>query len=187
MTVRRGLTLAAVAALVAAAAAVLVTLGRADLVPGATPSAAAAAAVPTITDTTWPYASTAPATSAAPSPDAKPDQATESPDAEPNAKPDAVPAASAAPFVQHFADGPTASPLPKQKSPTAPLKVSAFVDGCDHNYGSPTQCVPLVFPGGVTGVEGKCAWLAAHGFTSVIVAGRDSQGLDTDGDGLACD
>jgi len=184
MTVRRGLTLAVVAALVAAAAAVLLTLGRAGLVSGATPSPAAAAA-PTITDSTWPFHSTAPADSTAsakpdaPSPGAKPDKATESADV--------VPATSAAPFVQHFADEPTASPLPHQKSPTAPLKISAFVDGCDHNYGTRTQCVPLTFPDGVTGAAAKCAWLAAHGFTDLIVAGKDSQGLDADRDGIACD
>ncbi|WP_436535807.1 hypothetical protein [Actinoplanes sp. HUAS TT8] len=69
------------------------------------------------------------------------------------------------------------------KSPTAPLKVPAFVDGCDHNYGTATQCVPLTFPAGVTD---KCAWLAAHGFTDLIVAGKDRQRLDADADGIAC-
>ena len=178
MTLRRGLSFAAVAALVAAAAAVLVTLGRAGLTSGNTPAPAAAPA-PTITGPFSLPALSLPAPTGSDSapPPAKPRRTTG----------DVVPAASPAPFVQHFADGPTASPLPQQKSPTAPLKVSAFVDGCDHNYGTTTQCVPLVFPGGVTGAKDKCAWLAAHGFTDLIVAGRDSQGLDTDGDRLACD
>ena len=179
MTVRRASTLAAVVALVAAAAAVLLTLGRAGLAgAGAAPSPAAAPPpAPAITDSTWPLYSTAPAEPSAPPP---------SPSAEPGKATSTVAVAPAAPFVQHFADGPTASPLPKQKSPTAPLKVSAFVDGCDHNYGTRTQCVPLTFPDGITGVEAKCAWLAAHGFTNLIVAGQDSQGLDPDGDGTAC-
>ncbi len=90
---------------------------------------------------------------------------------------------SPAPFVQRFTSGPATSPRPTIRSPKAPVKVPAFVDGCDHNYGTPTQCVPLIFPAGVTD---KCSWLAAHGFTALIVAGRDSQRLDADGDGTAC-
>jgi hypothetical protein len=181
MTVRRGLTPAAVAVLVTAAAAVLVTLGRSGLTSGNTPSPSPAAAVPAITGATWPFSSPAPTRSDSALPTVRPG----TPAAAETA--DVVPAAAPAPFVQQFADGPTASPLPKQKSPTAPLKVPAFVDGCDHNYGARTQCVPLAFPDGVTGAEGKCAWLAAHGFTDLMVAGRDSQGLDADGDGVACD
>ncbi|MCU7728511.1 hypothetical protein ODJ79_32775 [Actinoplanes sp. KI2] len=171
MTVRRGSTVVAVVALVAAVAAVLVTFGRAGLGSGATPSPAAVAP-PVVVDSTWPSPSVAAVHSTTPTPPAVPSA---------GASP------KAAPFVQHFGDGTTASPLPKQKSPTAPLKVPAFVDGCDHHYGTPTQCVPLVFPAGVAGTEGKCAWLAAHGFTDLIVAGKDSQGLDADGDGVACD
>ena len=181
MTLRRGLSFAAVAALVAAAAAVLWTLGRAGLTAGTTPAPAAAAAVPAVSDATRPSSAPAPMAPVPTRSDPAPSPA------KPGATADAVPAATPAPFVQHFADGPTASPLPRQKSPTAPLKVPAFVDGCDHNYGTTTQCVPLVFPGGVAGAEGKCAWLAAHGFTDLIVAGKDSQGLDADHDGVACD
>ncbi|WP_285550603.1 hypothetical protein [Actinoplanes regularis] len=172
MRIRRALTLAGVVALVAAAAAVLVTLGRAAL----TPSSVAAA--PAVTDSTWPYHSPAPAESGSPPPPGRPGR---------TATASALPAVSPAPFVQHFADGPTAGPQPMRRSPTAPLKVPAFVDGCDHNYGTRTQCVPLAFPDGVTGAAGKCSWLAAHGFTGLIVAGRDVQGLDADGDGTACD
>jgi hypothetical protein len=174
MTLRRGLTLAAVAALVAAAAAVLVTLGRAGLTSGGTP---APAALPIVTRATSPLSPPASVPTPISPVRVSPAAATA------NVVPSAVPA----PFVQHFADGPTASPLPRQKSPTAPLKISAFVDRCDHNYGTRTQCVPLTFPDGITGVEGKCAWLAAHGFTDLVVAGRDSQGLDADGDRTACD
>jgi hypothetical protein len=176
MTVRRGLT---VAALVAAAAAVLVTLGRAGLTSGNTP--APTVAHPATTGATWPFSSPAPTRSDSVPPPVKPGGTAVAPTA------NVVPAVSPAPFVQPFADGPAASPLPKQKSPTAPLEVSAFVDGCDHDYGTGTECVPLAFPGGVTGAEGKCAWLAAHGFTDLVVVGRDSQGLDADGDGVACD
>ncbi|BCJ41264.1 hypothetical protein GCM10010168_44380 [Actinoplanes ianthinogenes] len=173
MTLRRITTLTAVAALVAAAAAVLVALVRAGL---DTPSPVAAAA-PAITDSTWPFPSpTAASRSAAPAVKPAVEPAGTTP-------PAVAPAASPAPFVQHFADGATASPLPAKKSPTAPVKVPAFADGCDHNYGTPTQCVPLTFPAGVTDA---CSWLAAHGFTDLKVAGRDVQNLDPDGDGTAC-
>ncbi|WP_034213383.1 hypothetical protein [Actinoplanes subtropicus] len=186
MTVRRGLTLAAVAALVAAAAAVLVTLGRAGLASGGTP---APAALPIVTRATSPLSPPASVPTPISAPVSTPVSTPISPvGASPGAETaDVVPAASPAPFVQHFADGPTASPLPRQQSPTTPLKISAFVDGCDHNYGTRTQCVPLVFPDGITGVAGKCAWLAAHGFTHLMVAGKDTQGLDADGDRTACD
>ncbi|MFI1994167.1 hypothetical protein [Actinoplanes sp. NPDC020271] len=170
MTARRLFSLTAVVALVAAAAAVLVLLGRAALTPGDPPSPLAAAAEPSSPPAPVP-------SEPAPPPPGKP-----VPAATPPANP--VPAAAPAPFVQHFASGATAGPLPRRKSPTATVDVPAFVDGCDHNYGTPTQCVPLTFPPGVTD---RCAWLAAHGFTQLLVAGRDDQHLDPDGDGTACD
>jgi hypothetical protein len=183
MTGRRGVPLVAVFALVAVAAAVLVALSRAGLDAGATPSPVAATASGTGSTRPLPPASPAvPVT-----PPASPAVPVTTPVRPVPISADAVPAGSPAPFVQRFADGPAAGPIPRQKSPTAPLKVPAFVDGCDHNYGTPTQCVPLAFPSGVAGATGKCSWLAAHGFTGLIVAGKDSQGLDADGDGTVCD
>jgi hypothetical protein len=88
-----------------------------------------------------------------------------------------------APFLQSFAGQPGVRALPRRPSPTAPLSMPAFADGCDHAYGDPNQCVPLVFP---PGTANKCAWLAAHGFTAVPVVGEDRQGLDPDGDRRAC-
>jgi hypothetical protein len=58
------------------------------------------------------------------------------------------------------------------------------IDGCDHGYGEPTQCIPWTFPPGTTD---KCVWLTAHGFGAVRVLGTDRHHLDPDGDGLACD
>ncbi|MET0424668.1 MAG: hypothetical protein ABW046_12380 [Actinoplanes sp.] len=90
--------------------------------------------------------------------------------------------ATPAPFVATFQTG-TTRPLPARRSPTATLAVPANVDGCDRGYGTPTQCVPWKFPPGVTG---KCAWLAANGFTRLTVTGPDRHRLDPDQDGLAC-
>jgi hypothetical protein len=92
-------------------------------------------------------------------------------------------AAVAAPFVQTFADQPGVRPQPALPSPTAALSVKANVDGCDHDYGTVTQCVPWTFPPGTTD---KCAWLAAHGFVELTVAGTDRLHLDPDGDKIAC-
>jgi hypothetical protein len=93
------------------------------------------------------------------------------------------PHAAAAPFVQRFAGQPGIGPLPPRSSPTAKVRVPATIDGCDRNYGEKTQCVPLKFPPDVTD---KCDWLTAHGFQHVRVVHTDSQRLDDDHDGVAC-
>jgi hypothetical protein len=90
---------------------------------------------------------------------------------------------SAAPYVQPFANGLSATPQAALSKPTAPVTVDAGIDGCDHAYGSLTQCVPWQFPPGVT--DG-CAWLRAHGFGPLAVHGRDRHHLDTNNDGTAC-
>jgi hypothetical protein len=92
-------------------------------------------------------------------------------------------AGRAAPLVQPFARQPGVRPLSRRPSPTAPVPVPVQVDGCDHAYGKPTQCVPWTFPPGITD---KCAWLRVRGFGPVAVVGRDRQHLDPDGDGIAC-
>ncbi len=60
---------------------------------------------------------------------------------------------------------------------------SQYVDGCDHHYGSPTQCVPVNFP---PGTHDRCQWLRQHGLGSIPVYKRDQLKLDTNGDGVAC-
>jgi hypothetical protein len=94
------------------------------------------------------------------------------------------PSHTAAPFVQTFAAQPGVKPLPPRRSPAAPVRVDITVDGCDHNYGTRTQCVPLTFPAGVTD---KCEWLAQHGYRGLKVTGTDRQRLDPDGNDVACD
>jgi hypothetical protein len=97
--------------------------------------------------------------------------------------PGSVPRGSAAAYVQPFAGGLSASPQTPLPKPTAPVTVAANIDGCDHAYGTISQCVPWEFPAGMTD---KCAWLRAHGFGPLAVHGRDRQQLDTDSDGIAC-
>jgi hypothetical protein len=93
------------------------------------------------------------------------------------------PHAPAAPFVQRFAAQPGVRPLAPRRSPTATVPVRANVDGCDHNYGEKTQCVPAQFPPDVTD---KCDWLEERGFKSIRVVGTDRQKLDEDHDRVAC-
>ncbi|MBU2665248.1 hypothetical protein KOI35_17225 [Actinoplanes bogorensis] len=89
-----------------------------------------------------------------------------------------------APFVQNFAAQPGVKPLPARPSPTATVSIAPNIDGCDHGYGTRTQCVPWTFPASATD---KCAWLAAQGFTKLTVHGKDRHQLDPDRNGIACD
>jgi hypothetical protein len=91
---------------------------------------------------------------------------------------------AAEPFVQNFAGRPGAKPRKPLPSPTGTHHVRPNVDGCDHNYGEITQCVPWTFP---AGTEDKCAWLAARGFGTLKVVAADRQRLDPDGNKIACD
>ena len=65
------------------------------------------------------------------------------------------------------------------------MRLGWNVDGCDHDYGTPNQCVPWKIP--VSTGRTACAWLKANGFGQVRVYGRDRQHLDTNQDGIACD
>ncbi|MFE1441044.1 galactose oxidase-like domain-containing protein [Streptomyces sp. NPDC058739] len=58
-------------------------------------------------------------------------------------------------------------------------------DGCDHSYGTISQCVPWKFPAVPRG--DRCAWLKKNGYgTALAVHGRDRHRLDRNGDGIAC-
>ncbi|MEV6342896.1 hypothetical protein [Actinoplanes sp. NPDC051851] len=94
------------------------------------------------------------------------------------------PQGTPAPFTQSFAAQPGVSRRKPGKRPTAPVKVAPTVDGCDHNYGTRAQCIPVTFP---AGVRDKCAWLADHGFRAFRVTVTDRQKLDPDRNGIACD
>ncbi|OQD52520.1 hypothetical protein BM536_030570 [Streptomyces phaeoluteigriseus] len=63
----------------------------------------------------------------------------------------------------------------------------AGFDGCDHSYGTISQCVPWTFPKKLNTVAERCDWLAENGYgTALKVSGRDRHGLDRVKDGIAC-
>ncbi len=63
-------------------------------------------------------------------------------------------------------------------------KVAWNEDGCDHDYGSPNQCVPWQIPGS-TGAA-RCAWLESMGFGAIKVSGTNRQDLPEDAQGYVC-
>ncbi|ROO88717.1 hypothetical protein EDD29_6395 [Actinocorallia herbida] len=83
---------------------------------------------------------------------------------------------------------PQATDLRETRLPsTSPKADGTSNDGCDPAYGEPTQCVPWVFPDGITAYSDKCLWLKINGFGEVRVVGTDRQRLDPDKNKIACD
>lgn len=91
--------------------------------------------------------------------------------------------AGPAPHILDFARGLRGARLKLPKGPSR-VAVAANVDGCDHDYGRVSQCVPWTIP---APAADRCQWLAAHGFGPLKVTGRDRLDLDTNRDGVACD
>ncbi|GAA2481328.1 hypothetical protein [Winogradskya humida] len=156
---RTRLTLAAVTGI----AAIFTMTGMAVATLRTPTAATIVTAVPEPTDTTWPLNLPA---AADPTPTTQP------------------PPGTPAPYVQPFADQPGTKDLTPQPSPTTPVKMPAFADGCNHAYGNRNQCVPLKFPPGTTD---KCTWLKKHGFKNLTVQGKDNHLLDRNGNHTACD
>ncbi|MFI6481680.1 hypothetical protein ACIBH1_27385 [Nonomuraea sp. NPDC050663] len=73
---------------------------------------------------------------------------------------------------------------PRERARRTPAPVPPHVDGCDHAYGSPDQCVPWTFP--ERGGADRCGWLERHGLRPLPVHGRDRHRLDPNGDRIAC-
>ena len=65
----------------------------------------------------------------------------------------------------------------------AGVKVPWNVDGCDHDYGAPNQCVPWKIPAATP--QADCAWLRSAGFGPLQVAGTNRQHLPV-AHGYAC-
>ncbi|GAB2831945.1 hypothetical protein GCM10022221_33550 [Actinocorallia aurea] len=106
-------------------------------------------------------------------------------------------------------DPPSAPPIPPDTVPSETPEVTPQAEGldpvdldeapaqgdgaldsgaCDRHYGESTQCVPAVFPDGITEYADKCLWLEVNGFgDAVAVKGGDPQRLDPDGNKIACD
>ncbi|GAA3237390.1 hypothetical protein [Actinocorallia longicatena] len=99
--------------------------------------------------------------------------------AEPSARPTAAPQVTGVTGRVFTAD-------PRAVETAEPIPVPENYDGCDHNYGAVTQCVPWTFPDGITAVGDKCEWLRLNGFGNLTVAGEDRQGLDANRDDIAC-
>jgi hypothetical protein len=78
-------------------------------------------------------------------------------------------------------DLPSASAQAKLVTP----KVAWNVDGCDHDYGTATVCVPWTIPGATP--RAKCAWLTSNGFADLKVYGTDRQRLPEDAQGYVCE
>lgn len=133
--------------------------------------AAAKASVPAATPAS---AATGAARKAAPDPDAVREKATKA--VQPRH-------GTPAPFIQDFAAQPGVQRQKPKSKPTAPVKVAPTIDGCDRNYGTIAQCIPIAFPKDVTD---KCGWLTAHDFPALKVVGKDRQRLDPDRNGIAC-
>ncbi|GGM99476.1 hypothetical protein FHR83_000492 [Actinoplanes campanulatus] len=92
--------------------------------------------------------------------------------------------ATPAPFIQRFAGQPGADRQKAKRKPATPHRVAPTIDGCDRNYGTIAQCVPIAFP---QGADDRCAWLREHGFTALKVVGKDRQRLDQNRNKIACD
>jgi hypothetical protein len=58
------------------------------------------------------------------------------------------------------------------------------IDGCDHDYGAPTMCVPWKIP--APNPQAACSWLKAHGFGPLKVYGINRQHLPENADGYVC-
>ncbi|MEU1205849.1 hypothetical protein [Nocardia sp. NPDC005825] len=87
------------------------------------------------------------------------------------------------PHVNEFARRP-AAPAQPPAARADKAAVPEAVDGCDHAYGSPGQCVPWNFP---PRTHDRCAWLRDHGLAALPVHGkRDRHNLDRNKDGTAC-
>jgi hypothetical protein len=94
-----------------------------------------------------------------------------------------VQARSAAPHIAPMAGQLTGALIPNGKGPHV-VPEPANIDGCDHDYGNSGQCVPWTIPGST--ITQRCAWLTAHGFGPLAVAGTDRQALNPAHDKTTC-
>ncbi len=87
------------------------------------------------------------------------------------------PANSPVPAGTTVTGGPRPAPhiQPHGSGPSAVAHVGVTADGCNHNYGTGSQCIPIAAPGG--GPE-SCAALRSQGwFRTPLVVRVDSSGL----------
>jgi hypothetical protein len=65
-----------------------------------------------------------------------------------------------------------------------PIPEPANLDGCDHDYGQPDQCVPWQIP--ASSPQAACVWLRANGFGPLKVYGTNRQNLPENAEGYVC-
>lgn len=87
-------------------------------------------------------------------------------------------------IIKNFAHELTGQRKIVSRVPRPPVRVRADIDGCDHNYGKASQCIPVTLP---PGQRDYCTYLASHGFKQVTVRGIDLKQLDRNHNGIACD
>jgi hypothetical protein len=93
--------------------------------------------------------------------------------------------AAPAPFVASFGGGVPAGKIRVVKNTRdVPIKEPVNIDGCDHDYGAPGQCVPWQIP--ASSPQAACAWLKANGFGPLKVYGTNRQHLPENAEGYVC-
>jgi hypothetical protein len=92
--------------------------------------------------------------------------------------------ASPAPWVPYFGDSTAGNTHAVKKQRDIPVKEPVNLDGCDHDYGAPGQCVPWHIP--ASSPQAACAWLKANGFGPLVVVGVNRQNLPENSAGYAC-
>ena len=98
----------------------------------------------------------------------------------------AVPASalSAAPAPHVLTFGKDANKVVTDVKPGAvAVKEPWNIDGCDHDYGTPNQCVPWAIP---VPASKACAWLESMGFGPLQVVGKNRQHLPENAQGYVC-
>jgi hypothetical protein len=91
--------------------------------------------------------------------------------------------AAPAPLVDNFDTSLTGARVKAYKHAYA-VPVPWNVDGCDHDYGQPGQCVPWKIPASTP--QAACAWLKSNGFGPLKVHGRNRQNLPGNAQGYVC-
>jgi len=92
--------------------------------------------------------------------------------------------ATPAPYVPSFGGSVPAGRTRVLKNRDVPIKEPVNIDGCDHDYGSPGQCVPWQIP--ASSPQAACAWLKANGFGPLKVYGTNRQNLPENSAGYVC-
>ena len=92
--------------------------------------------------------------------------------------------ASPAPYVPSFGGSVAGKTRIVKNKRDIPIKEPVNIDGCDHDYGTPGQCIPWQIP--ASSPQAACAWLQANGFGPLQVVGVNRQHLPENSAGYVC-